>query len=557
MKSYWEELRGLCTKKRFLLCIALLALVAYGFSVANSTMYIDMLENERYLGSGQEMLKAGRFGFTLLGNLVGYVGAVPQNEAVLEILTILGLILAGCNLCILFRRICGSALSDAACIVFIGVFLTYPLYIELWAYTGAMLCVSFCQVCSSYALLLIHGALHGGKAGWWKRFLPAALLMMLVCAGYEAIVPVYIWSVFAVLFLQAIHGDAREKTVKEMIRQGLCYAAVLVAGLALRVLVHKGILFAFHLTAQKNGETYVYWRMEPTRELIKKLAAGFLQKYLLKGIIYFPITEFVIACAAFVPMLIAACRRRGAALLLPGLGMYLSLILLSLLQAEVSPYRACHVFAPFVAFTVMYLLMGIEHRTEHGKRKRLRAVALCLCGVLCFQQARYINYFVTVNHNNAQEEAYVIREVGTKLQSGFDLEKPVFFVGLWNTSTYSQESASIPADSIRWKAYRRICNWMCELPKLGKYTEKPSRFLPQTIVKPTMFWAVNPTFHQEGMQHLFQYYGYDYLAPTQGEYDLLYEQAVDYVEQNQVPSYPRDGYIQDAGRYIVVHLERP
>lgn len=545
MKSYREAVYDLCSKKRFILCVSLLALIAYGFAVTNSTLYIDTLENDRYVGSGQDMLQAGRFTMTLVANLVGFVGTEAQNESTLEILIILGLILAGVNLCILFRRICGSSLTDNACLVFVCVFLTYPLYIELWPYTGGMLMVSFGQVFSSYALLLIYSVLHDGKSGRWGKLALASGLMMLVCAGYEAVVPVYIASVFAVLFLQVVYPKGQERRVREILRQGLCYAGVLAAGLVLRLAVHRVLLRVFHLTAQINGATFVNWGSMPASEILKKLAATIYMDYILNAMINFPITELVVTGILLLLILIIGCRKYGPSILLPGAGMYLSLIVLSLVQGSVSPYRTCHVFGLFVAFVLMYLVM----RVEALPAKRLRQIVLCLCAFLCFQQARYVNYFATVNHLRAEEEAFVIRTVGTDLIKNTGLEKPVVFLGGRPLSTFLTESGSIPEFSYRWGTY-----WDYYASKDYFPPYSASRFIPQNAMGSVLSWGVN-AFHQEGVQHLFQFYGFDISIPESEEFDECFRFAVDYAQDQQMPSYPMDGYIQDIGDVIVVNME--
>lgn len=545
MKSYREALYDLCSKKRFILCVSLLALIAYGFAVTNATLYVDTLENDRYVGSGQDMLQAGRFTMTLVANLVGFVGTEAQNESTLEILSILGLILAGVNLCILFRRICGSALTDNACLVFVCVFLTYPLYVELWPYTGGMLMVSFGQVFSSYALLLIYSVLHDGKPRQWGRLALASGLMMLVCAGYEAVVPVYIASVFAVLFLQVVYPKGKERRVREILRQGLYYAAVLAVGLILRLAVHRVLLWVFHLTAKANGATLFVWGEQPFSEVLKNLAATIYMSYILNAMINFPITELLVAGIVLLLILLVGCWKFGPSILLPGAGMYLSLILLSLVQGSVSPYRTCHVFALFVAFVLMYLVMLVESMPG----KRLRPIALCLCVYLCFQQARYVNYFATINNLRAEEEAFVIRTVGTDLQKNNALEKPLVFLGGHPLSSFLEESGSIPENSFRWGNYWDYYDSKDYFPPYSA-----TRFIHQTAMQSVFTWGV-VAFDQEGLQHLFHYYGFEISIPESEDILEYYRFALDYAQENQMPSYPMDGYIQDIGDIIVVNME--
>lgn len=549
--NYSDELRSILSDRIFILCVLLTVVLTYGFATFNVTVSIDDLEGDRYVGSGNAMLAAGRFTITLLSVLFGYGAKVLQNAYAIDILAITGLIWSAANFCILFRRICKDAFTREAGIVFSCIFLSYPLMHEIWEYTGANLCVSFGFWADSIVLLLMYDVIHEHTPGRWKKILLSTVLMMFVCAGYESMVPVYIFTVFAVLALQVIYGSKKEKTLLEILRQGICYALVLAAGLVLRVVVHRVILFVTGIGYQINGATFIYWGNVPFRSILKHLLLTWTQNYVLKGLIYLPITELVVTGILFLILGLCACRKHGITLLLPGLGMYASLVILSLLQGTVSQYRTCQVFGMFVAFVLMYLVI----HAASWKHSALHSGLLILCCLLCFYQAQCNNDYMTLNHVRSQQEAYVVKDIGTDLVRDFDMRKPVIFVGSHDVSPEILEEASVSPDNMGWKLYQKLFLAVSDVltdPHSGSFMEYPlTRKLPQNNINSVIGYGIS-AFQQEAMQHLFAYYGFDYVL---ADCAVLQPEADAYVAENNIPAYPQAGYIRDVGEYIIVHIQ--
>ena len=239
MKGYREELKDFLSRKSFLVAILLTALLAYGFAAVNSTIYFDDLEASRYVGEGNNMLQAGRFGTVLWSIVCGYRDRLVENAFVIDVLSVGFLSLATVNFGILFRRISSNQISMSACTVFACVLLSYPLMNEIWEYTGTNILICGGFLLASFALLLVYECIHKQERKNIGNLLGASLLLTWVCASYESIVPVYIFFVCAVLALQIVYGEEKEKQLKEVVLQGLIYAAVLAVGLILRVIVHR------------------------------------------------------------------------------------------------------------------------------------------------------------------------------------------------------------------------------------------------------------------------------------------------------------------------------
>lgn len=547
--SYRNDVQAILSSRAFCSCVFLVVLLAFGFATFNMSVSRDDLQGYIYTGIGQNMLASGRFTIFLIDHLTSSTVRGPAVAYINDILAILGLVWAAINFCIFFRRVCGNALSTAACTIFTCIFVSYPLITELWEYIGAYRVVAFGYLCDSFALLLMYDLLHGKASGGWKSILISCLLMMLVCAGYESLVPVYIFCVFAILALQVVYGTPKEKRLPEIIRQGLCYAGVLIVGLILRVVVHQLILSVLHLAPEINGSTEFHWGRVPFRKTLVNTLVNLLHKYILRAIVYFPLTELVIAGLLLLVIGIVLASRHGWSLLLPGMGMYISLIILSLVQGAVSGYRSCQVFAIFVAFTAMFLVM----LAEKANKLWLRISVLFLCGYLCFQQADQTNYLLTLNYLRSEEEAAVIQDIGTDLRAQFDRDKPVIFVGDYVLSNELIEAASIPENSWRWKMYKKAHEYLSTIivPTNFELSSLNRKLLETNVNSYISFGLWSFSASQEPLQRLFEFYGFDYIRP---DCIALYPEAKSYVQEHQIPCYPADGYIQDTDEYVIVHI---
>ena len=542
MKGYWKEMSGFLKNRLFMVCLALLMVIAFGYAAMNTAISIDDTEMDRYVGSGMEMIRAGRFGMWFWHVIQG-----GYNTGVsMDILAVLLMIAGACSCCVLFKRASQDRISKPAFAVFILMAVTYPLVQEIWEFTGANVVVYGSILCATWAIALMYGQIQ--EESWRKpwRAVLAALLMMLVCASYESVVPVYIFLVCAVLALQAVYGSQKQKKLLEILRQGLLYAGVLAIGLALRLIVHRVMLAVCGLEMGANGHTAILWGTAPVTTVVKQLLLEWLRYYGLNGIIYYPIGLMQVSVIVLIIVGLVACKKHGAALLLPGAGMLLSLIALSLLQGTFSYYRSCQVFGILCAFVAMLLADRLT-----GKKKWIRVTAALLCGWLILFQATYINYFLELDVRRSQQEAETVRQIGTQLEREYDLSKPVIFVGKYSLIEGIEEAGSLPEDSVRWRVYKAIGDFGYRLSGNDPSTLKYRRLLPTTNIKSVIHWSIE-AFYQESMEKLFAYYGYEIEI---ADYAQVYDEALAYAEETDMPAYPRNGYIKDVGEYIIVYLQ--
>ena len=414
MKRYIEEVKSFFKNKPFILFYVLFAVISFGFSMTNDTISIDDMAHDYYVGSGQNMLAAGRFGIWFWSFIQGRWA----NAYFTDIFALSLLLFALINICILFRRVSGGRIGNDALTVFACMVLTYPMIIDIWEYTGSNAHIYGSYLMVSFSLLLIWDQIH--NRSWRKPWgmIPAALMMTLVCAGYESVIAVYVFLVCAVLALQVVYGNEKEKKLAEVIQQALVYAAMLVVGLILRIVIHKLILVVLDIPAGVNGATKIFWLESSPKEVAIKLIIDWGRFYILSALKYLPVLTLVVCGVVYVVGGIVCCKKFGAVLLLPGAGMLLSLVLISLVQGMVSAYRMCQVFGVFCGFVAMMAVHALPRKPH--KRKWIRTAAVVLLGCLFLYQATYINYFLDLNHRRWEQERFTIQQIGTDLDKRED-----------------------------------------------------------------------------------------------------------------------------------------
>ena len=431
--------------------------------------------------------------------------------------------------------------------LFACLFVSYPLMNEIWEYSGANVCVCGGYLLDAAALNLLWDARQPGVP-WRGRALhmgAAALCLMVVCSSYESLAAVYVLAVFALLTLEQLLAAERPR-LAAVLTEGLWYAAALVGGLCLRVLVTSGI----HLVlpqAAANGATEILWAFYPFVYLAKLLVKSILINYALRGCFYLPIAELAVAVPVFVALVIVlAVRKKRPLLLLTGAGMLLSLVLLSFVQGRYSPYRTCQVFALFVALAglAVYELL----RRAAARRAVLLGSVQLLAVLLCLHQAMYLNHLLAVDYQRSEQEAAVVRTLGTELVRDYGTDKPVVLVGRYTLGeNITRYTTADPMQHPLYRFFREHTSW--ESGDTVKYVETNCNSVLNWSI--TAFSEVDDVYGQAA-EHLFRYYGF---ALDMTHSAALHEQAQTYADAHDLPGYPRTGAIVDCGDYVLVNLQ--
>lgn len=541
MQKYFEEVCSFFKEKTYIGLTTLMAVIGYGYAATNISIGIDDIRGELEIGEGRQVIASGRFAQAIWPYLFGYKTEWIVNSFAIDIIALFILIFAAASCCALFRKASKNNIPTMAYTIFSCLMITYPLMNEIWEYTHINLCICIGILLSTIVIHIVYEQISEG----WKtgKILGVIFLMTIVAAGYESVVSVYIFLVFAIIFLSVLFIPDKW-SLKSIMKNGCIYAGILGGGIVGRAVLHKIILAIFNVPYDVNGNTGINWRSGEIGHQIRSLIVDWIDMYLLKSIIYFPLTEMVFWAIIYIGLLVwFVVKIKKGAIWIPGIGMLISLFILSLIQGSITFYRSCQVFAFFVGFTGMLLYCAIKN----SNKRRLGNFVLFGLIWICLLQAINLNYWLSLNHLRSEEEERVICDIGKELRQDYDMSKPIVFAGTYCLSDKIMELASISKEDIRWKIYSYIYSKMHNVDFDSVYNNA-SRKIAHTNVNSVITWALND---QKDMQKLFAYYGIKVKILDDSE---IIDKEKEKVIQGKVSAYPHKGYIEDNNEYIVVYI---
>lgn len=550
MHTYRDEVEDFLKNKIYMVVMVVVAVMCYGYSAANTTLSIDDLHGDEYVGSGNIMLSAGRFGMVFWSKILGINDYAPPYTFAIEVLAVIFLIWAAINFCILFKRVSNYKITKESMLVFSAMLVSFPLMNEIWEYSGANVFICGGYLFVSLSMLLLHKIATTKKINY-AYILAALFMMIIVASSYESVVVIYVFIVTAILLLQEMY-DNKKLTWKSLLGQIGVYVGFLVATILGRVIVGKCILAICELEKGTNGATGILWGSAGVSEIWGNLKKAIINDYVIRAIVYFPLAEVLVACAILALLLLyVIIKKKSAKAILPVAGMYASLVLLSLLQGSVTPYRACQIFGMFVAFVAM-LLVNI-----FAQKKLVSKILLLGFMMLIIQQSMYLSYFLNLNHLRSEEETTLIKEIGRDLQT-YGTDKPVVFLGEYSLSYFIKEAASVPKESKAWSLYAKVYAKYNNVPYQEVF-EEGNRKIVSTNIKSMINWASEPTGGQFELRKIFNYFGYNYKMLENAEQMLnaFYTacESVAYYWDNIGELAWKGNYaILETDDYIIVHL---
>ncbi|MBQ2661591.1 MAG: glucosyltransferase domain-containing protein [Clostridia bacterium] len=528
MKRLVKDLSFFVKRYSFMVPLLLAAALAFGFQLTNFTYGVDAVARNEYLFEGRSIAQ-GRLILPLLAPLLNLSELFPFAD---EFLGLLALLSATILFCVVLKRASFDKFNKHFYTAFACLFITYPIITEYWVYTMMGWNIGLGYVLVAFSLLQMLSFFEDKKI--WHIIL-AALMLAVAVSIYEALLPVYVLCVFIVLLVRGLFGEDEHKRFKTFCINGLLMAIPLVAGLALELVTTEIVISSTpSLPPSLGAANTIFYKKLGLIGGLEKAFLGIYQDYIVSALWYMPLT--ILWCAVFVFIafsIVIAVRRKAYALLVLSGGSLFSLILLTLIQGSVSPYRCCLVFSFFTAFTFAIVLHFALSMPK--KLNILRYAASVALIVFCFIQGVETNNWFCLNHQRYEAEMKVVDQIGYDLSVHYNLRKPVVFVG--QKLLYNERLT----DHIYLDRETQI-----------KYLGESAymRKIAQTSVTSMLSWSIT-AFSQPctELYKIFEYAGYD-LEPCTRE---MYNEARELCKS--MPIYPKEGYIQDVGSYIIVRLD--
>lgn len=529
MRGIVAETRELIKKAWFSLPLLACWLISFTYSVLHPAAGLDDLNRSRYVAGGLYLLYQRFGGYTVMWLLEQF----KCGEHFQAFLIAAFMLLAALLFCILFRRTSKDRLPLICYTVFACLFVSYPITVEIFIFADTGLFVAI-----GYALIAVILLFCESQNGWkrWTVLLLAAFLLAFTVSSFQALAPVYVCLVGALITVKALYGDQRR--FKDTFLDGLRYAGLLIAGLLMMLGVNKLILFLMQAEPLALGTQIIAWRMEMS-SIVRRF--GSLWRYFLRYIVapipfYWPLTLLGASVLLSAVLSCIALKQRCARALLPIGVMTLSLMLMPLVQGFFFGYRVFLSFAPYVG-TIFMLFTAWAFQA--GRRQALsRAVAglslgvalvcaLCTDGLFRLDDLRY------------QEDKQAALAIYSDLEAGSDLRKPTVFVGSIALSDDIYSACRVDTGN---RLYNRMYGRINALEDSIQFID----FATDSLLS----WGVD-AFYEPNTEliRLYRYLGCDKLIQASVE---QYKEALKIAQD--MPGYPDAGYIRDAGDFTVVRM---
>ena len=521
MKSFYLNV---IKRVSYWLPLTFFAIVAYGFSTFNPTVSIDDLAREYYIGDGNAMISATRWGMVLWVKVFSTLKYIPGVDHLLGVvLLIFGAVTFSTILYVLSEQ----KNYSIKYLIFSALMITYPLINEIWEYNGANMIVAG----NLFLVGLVHLYLLCENDNRLKKQIISGCLLSIVASSYESGIFVYITVVFIILFYKYVVQNMEQERLN-WFKEGASYIFPLVIAVILRIVIGILLIKIMGLSYTVNGAAAIKWG--------ENIVDGFIlfnaYSYILEGLVYFPITIFLIFILVFIGYCIWISMKQKR--ILPcviGMFLLLSLFGQAFLQLDGMPFRTAQTLMIFVGFCGYFIIEYCE------KVKKYKATILKFIVVLflflCHYQAVYLNSLLTLNYLRSENEMAMVYQMGYHIKSEYN-DKEVVFVGTYSLGDYINDEVIIGKSSWNEKILFMV------LP--NEYKEKTLKYV-HTNVNSSLNWSKTAFESQIMMEKYFNYCGFD-IHTVEGVTEEFYQKNIEIAKKSEMKPFE----IKDMGDYLII-----
>ena len=547
--TFWGEIfadiSGYISDKWYMIATVLTTIGSYGFWITHYSISADDLNGESmYSGA---LFAQGRMTATIF-NMITQLG---NNKVFFrDLIGTLCMFAAAILFCIVFDRAFKTS-NRAAQTVFSCIFLSYPLHMELFRWTGTSVSIGLGCVLACLSALAIMDFFDSKKL---TRILFAVFCLFWVSSWYESVLILYVATVFAILLLEQIKKGPYK--FSELIIRGLYFAVPLIVAFVLEFVVSTGVRELLGLEVSDSAANGINWELSsPSAMAVRfvQMIKHYIWFFTVKGMWYLPLQVLIVAMVIlFVAFfVISRKKKQKLSVFLCISALIFTVFSMSLLQGGTILHRTSQAFSFVTAFAAYILIMLCSPKEKNGKRMGYRIVCTVISFVI-FLQASEMNRWFTLDHYRFEEESRVAEEIGYTLEQNYDLSMPVVFVGEYELSDYLKEQIYLDRES------NRLIRFMDSIPVFHKYYDELTVDEEGRLINVyqqtgcTVF--MNGASYYDGITSgillkFFKYCGYDnFLPATQEQYDDGYKLA------ESMPCWPEKGSIVQTDEYILVKI---
>lgn len=534
-----EYIKSFLKNKKYMFCLILTMVFAYGYYFTYESIHIDDTAMERYYIEGR-VLRQGRWGIYVLLNLFRMTEYRPFIH---KFCTMCSLFFACILLCSILRRELGDRIRDAVLICFSCLFVTYSMINEILFYVGSQWSSTVDYVFTALAVWLLF---KEEKRKW--DWILAAVSLSFAISLYEVSASVYIVLVAVVLLIKNYGQKKGFERCRDSIRKGLPLAGVLLCSVILQNVIARVFLVVAGMEPALRIDNSL-WVLEHPVNVLKTFISQMVTVYGIHALFYLPVAELLAAGICNLVFFVHALWKgkwNGAFLwMVLGIGC----LSMSLISGQPVYYRAGQqVFSIYTAFLFSVILFQVLESGCHKWMKRGVCIAVAY---LVLWQSIDLNKWEYVNYLIDQEERSAAVTIGNKLEQKYDLTKPVIFAGEYQLSNNIRKYTHVKEGSSKDILAKKIMEYMPFPVSYRQLYVDDYGYKYNELHNSILAWGVS-AFGEVNTELLnyFEMMGYELQQGTMEMYQEGEETAM------EMMSYPQEGYIRDCGEYILVNFGR-
>lgn len=559
MKGLLREITAFWKCRAYVAALGLAALCSYGFTVTHPAIGMDDTAVSLYFEEGVAPY-VGRWCIFAL-NRIFRIRLDDFAPWMVELVSVLIFMLSVTLWCVLWRRIVEpKAQLPLWNYLFVAcIFISCPLISEVFVfYLHNGICTGYGV--TALALMALAESLsdRNAKKRRLRSLAVSALLLTVALGFYESFVMVYaIGGITVFLLIRRLYGRRGEESAYsaaflKWLRNGVSAVAV---SLLLRTLILELLKIAFHLQSLERYDVLYRRLFGDNFRVAGELAMNlkrFWMMYYVNGVVYLPVTVLVCSLAAIgLYSLWHGCRRRDFLMPLCGVGIVILPVLMSIVEGMPTHYRAAQYVPVVGAFAVLLLFLEIGQRRRTGV---LSAVCSLLLAVLIFNQCADMNRWFYLDYRKYQNAVEVMDRVAYDLEAGFDTDKPLVLRGAYRVPYEISEDAYCSFSSPQYRMICRLSDSIDPHLKEKYFAENGQGYIyAQAPVVSVLQWGLTAFDGTCGqLMEFWRMHGHSFRYVTDPE---IIEAAEQIRTAEEMPGYPRDGYIREYEDYILINLE--
>ena len=545
MEKYRDLILKFFKNPMFIIPLIIVTIGSFGYLLGHATVNVDTLSADRYYGENV-LIKQGRLMAPLIDKIFNIMNFYPF---LVDFIAVLLLMLAAVLFCSLFDSVSKGKIKMIAYTIFACFFVSYPLIMEAFVFEpmGISIALGFCFIALS--LILFNEYWKNKNI---KKYICGTIFLWFAISLYESFAVVYVMGVFLLLLLKILYENETKQSIKEYILTGLKFAIPLVIVVLFNCIITNMIILIWQKEINLYADKNILYGDLGIAGGIKNLFNTVMEKYIINGLGYLPITFLVISSLiSFVLGIILSVKKRNFLIFLSILGMNLSLLMLSIIQGKASYYRTCQQFYLFVSFIFMILTQCILNMNI---KKYFKNAFLFIMFLMIFYQVKEISKLQYINDLRYQKEKNDMILIANELQAKYDVEnKAVIFIGEYELPSCVKEAVGIKKGSLHYKVldyFNKKFN--------NEEIDLDNYIIVENSVKSYIDWAKSAFSFEEKANieniKFFKYLGYDFKVGITDD-EAFYDIANTLTNRKIIPnSWPKEGSIVEIDEYILVFL---